>query len=147
MLINGGTMTMTAKTVNAANKNQSLVLLRRCCPSTIIVSRTTRSVDHVECTRPARVRKEVQNHVGHPGDAIPQPGLLVLIFGSNERPVVEKRASHDVCPRNESPVARIKAVVTIVAHHEKVPWRHHEISFMNILRHRNRPALRGAQIG
>src|SRR5690606_35373095 len=41
----------------------------------------------------------------------------------------EERLAHQVLLRYRTPVAAVVAVVAVVAHHEVVPFRHHELSF------------------
>src|SRR5664279_1195554 len=92
-----------------------------------------RLVHAVERAAPARVGEEVDCDVGNPGHLTSQALLVLLIFGSLERPVVEERAADDVLARDEAPEARIEAGVSMIAHHEVLIGRHDEVAVLNMV--------------
>ena len=73
---------------------------------------------------PARIGEEMQRHVTHPGHAVANPALLVLVFRSLERPVVEQGAAHDILPGHKTPVTAVRTFIPVVTHHEKRCRRH-----------------------
>src|SRR5882672_2360869 len=86
------------------------------------------SLHDLERTRPARLVKEVEDHL--PEQEV--PALLptapqVLVRRRNERPVDEHRPSDYILLRDESPEAAVIADVTIVAHRKVVIRRHNNV--------------------
>ena len=75
---------------------------------------------------------------------LPMSGLFLLVFRSLERPVVEQRPAHDVFARNESPETRIQAGVAMVAHHEVLARRHHEVPVFDVTGQFDHPGIDGA---
>ena len=75
----------------------------------------------------------MQRHMTHPGHGVPDSGLFVLVFGGDKRPVVEQRAAQNVCPWNKTPVARVEAVMPVVAHHEELAGRNDQIAILEWL--------------
>jgi len=51
--------------------------------------------------RPAGIGEEVQRHVAHPGHSLRNAGLIHLVVGGLEGPVVEERPPDNIGARNE----------------------------------------------
>ena len=64
---------------------------------------------------------------------VADPGLLILVLRGLERPVIEQRPAHDVRPGHKAPVARVEAVVPVVAHHEVLARRNHQVPILDVI--------------
>ena len=84
--------------------------------------------------------------VAHPGNGIADAGLLVLVFGSFEGPIVEQGTANDVFARHKPPIPRIEAVMAIVAHHEVVARRDDQVSVDDVVGLVDGPGFGGACI-
>ena len=107
-------------------------------------SEATGSSRPVEGAAPARIAEEVQHDVAHPGQARANSSLVVNGIGRDERPVIEQSAADDILPRHKSPIARIQAVVPIVAHHEVHAGRDHEVAIDDVVGRVDGPGVCGA---
>src|ERR1700740_2429567 len=61
-------------------------------------------------------------------------------FGAFHREIDHQGPAHDVGPRYKSPVAAVKAVLAIIAHHEVVLGGHHQFTIAHIIRQFVAPA-------
>ncbi len=84
-------------------------------------------------TKPARVGEEVQDYVAHPGDLVRRAGLVFLLVGGFEGPVVEEGPAHDVFAGHESPEAGVGAPVAVVAHHEVLTIGDDEVAVLHVV--------------
>jgi len=100
----------------------------------------------VQRALPARVGEEVKRHVRDPCHVVADTGFVVLMLGRYEGPVVEQRPAHDVLAWNKTPVARIEAVVAIVAHHEELAGWDDEVAIHDMIREVVGPSVRSAGI-
>src|SRR5690242_18704900 len=55
------------------------------------------------------------------------------------RPVDQQRPTNNILARHKSPVAAVKAVIAVVAHHEVIPFRNDELIVYNQLLHLGPP--------
>src|SRR5579875_1326092 len=86
----------------------------------ITESRTYRfdSMNDVESAFPPRIWKEMHQNVAEPRELVTDSCLFTLSFSGLDRPIVEQRTANHVGARHEAPIARVQAVVPVVAHHE-----------------------------
>src|SRR5580692_11839124 len=101
---------------------------------------------HMQRPAPARIAEEVQRHVAHPGHGVANAGLFVLILRCFERPVIEQGPADDIRSGYKAPVARVQAVVPVIAHHEEHARRNYEIAILNEAGKLDSPSL-GSSIG
>src|SRR6185437_15199267 len=92
----------------------------RCCEW----SASSHDVQHAP---PARLVKEMEDHMENEADAVGCAALQVLAGGFHERPVDEERPSDHILPRHEAPVAAVVTYVTIIAHHEQAIGGDHQL--------------------
>src|ERR1700744_2152053 len=90
------------------------------------------STNNMESEFPARVREEMQQNVAEPREFVTESCLFKLPICGLERPIVEERPANDVGAWHEAPVARVQAVVPVIAHHEvHVGWNH-QVAILDI---------------
>src|SRR5580698_8407229 len=95
-------------------------------------SRFAGSTNQVQRPLPPRIAHKVQHYVPHPRQAVANSCLLILVFRCLERPVIKQRPVYDVLSWHKTPVARIQAVVPVVAHHEIVPRRNYQVAIHDV---------------
>src|SRR4029079_3374947 len=74
-------------------------------------------------------------------------GLFVLVLRRLERPIVEQRSAYDVLARNKTPEPRVKTIVAIVAHHEKLTGWNNRVPVCNMAWKLIRPCIGSASVG
>ena len=99
------------------------------------------STNNVESAFPARVWEEMHQNVADPREFVTESCLFKLSICGLERPIVEERAAHYVGARHEAPVARVQAVVPVVAHHEIHAGWNHQVAVLDITREVHGPRL------
>src|SRR5580658_4419277 len=99
------------------------------------------STNNVESAFPARVWEEMHKNVPDPRELVTESCLFKLPVCGLERPIVEKRPANDVGARHEAPVARVQAVVPVVAHHEIHAGWNHQVAVLHITREVHGPRL------
>src|SRR5690349_11249135 len=57
----------------------------------------------------------------------------IVAFRATDGPVNDQRTADYILPRNESPVAAIKALIAVIAENEVLPGRHHQLTVLNVL--------------
>jgi len=103
-------------------------------------------VDDFQGALPACIGEEMERYVSHPRDFVGNPVLVVLVIGRFERPIVKQRSADDVFARHKPPVARIEAVVAVIAHHEVLARGNDQIAVDHIFGKLHKPGL-GRGIG
>ena len=96
-------------------------------------------MNNVESAFPARIWEEIHQNVADPRELVTESCLFKLPVCGLERPIVEKWTAKYISARHEAPVARVQAVVPVVAHHEIHAGWDHEVSVLNVIREVNGP--------
>src|ERR1700691_6067787 len=125
MLTSGGNTKATTDSTATASRIQRLGEGRFASPPMLM--------DQMEGSAPAGLVEEVKNYVGIKLEFISHSFFLILIVGFDERPIDEKRASHDVGSRHKAPVAADKADGAVIAHGEVTAWGDHEVLSLNVI--------------
>ena len=86
----------------------------------------------MEGAAPAGLVEEVDGDVEDKAYTVADGGLIDLVFRSDERPVNEKWAAHDIFARHKTPVAAVKAHGAIVAHGEIMALRDDQVVSLNM---------------
>ena len=90
-------------------------------------------MNNVESAFPTRVWEEMHKYVADPRELVTDSCLFKLSISGLERPIVEQRTANYVGARHEAPVARVQAVVPVVAHHEVHAGRNHQVAIVDIV--------------
>src|SRR5580658_4524398 len=99
------------------------------------------STNNVESPSPARVWEEMHQNVADPRELATDSCLFKFSISGLERPIVEQRTANYVGARHEAPVARVQAVVPVVAHHEIHAGWNHQVAVLDITRETHGPQL------
>src|SRR5438445_10231368 len=81
-----------------------------------VSQRKARLMNSMEHPAPACARGQVRQGVKHSAQALSKSRLPVISRSRVHRPINQKRTAHDGIAVNKTPVAAVKAVVTVVAH-------------------------------
>ena len=90
------------------------------------------SMNNVESAFPTRILEEMHQNVAHPRELVTESCLFKLSICGLERPIVEERPANYVGAWHEAPVARVQAVVPVIAHHEVHAGWNHQVAILDI---------------
>ncbi len=90
------------------------------------------STNNVESPSPARVWEKMHQNVADPRELVTESCLFKLPVCGLDRPIVEKWTAKYVSARHEAPVARVQAVVPVIAHHEIHAGWNHQVAILDI---------------
>src|SRR5437868_5380508 len=91
-----------------------------------------RLMNSMQHPAPACAGGQVRQSVKHSTQALSESRLPVISRSRVHRPINQKRAAHDGIAVNKTPVAAVKAVVTVVAHCKISSGRNDKFVALNI---------------